>query len=264
MTTLQQAMRAVASPDPKVRQEAALRLGTLADGSVARELVELLVAEPDFYVRESLTWVVVAQQETTLPHLVAALDGSGPARVQVLHALSKIRDPQVVDRIVPLAQDEDPAVSAKAWWALGRTAVPETAPVLVAHLGSGDDERRRALTSALEQFGEPAVPALAAELSDPSAAVRRHALEALSAIGDPGAREAAGALVGLIGTSDAKDELVVAVEALGQLDVAEAVEALERLRTGEDTFLATMADWLLTDRAERRAKEEARAARRRQ
>lgn len=262
MTTLQQAMRAATSPDPKVRQEAAMRLGTLADGSVARELVELLVAEPDFYVRETLTWVVVTQQESTLPHLVAALEGTDPSRVQVLHALSKIRDEQVVDRIVPLAQDQDPAVAAKAWWALGRTGVPATAPVLVAHLGSGDDEQRRALTSALEQFGQPVVPALAGQLTDSSAAVRRHALEALAAIGDPGAREAAPALVGLIETSDAKDELVLAVEALGQLDAPQAQEALERLRVGKDTWLATMADWLLTDRAERRAKDEERAQRR--
>ncbi|MGO0576017.1 HEAT repeat domain-containing protein [Ornithinimicrobium panacihumi] len=260
MTTLEQAMLAVRHADPRVRQEAAMRLGGLADPSVGRELVDLLVAEPDFYVRETLTWVVVAQQESTLPHLVAALDGDAPSRVQVLHALSKIRDTSedVVDRIVPLAQDDDPAVAAKAWWALGRTAEPRTAPVLVAHLGSGDDEVRRALTSALEQFGAPAVPALAEQLADPSPAVRRHALEALSAIGDPGARGAVDALVALVGRSGAKDELVLAVEALGQLDVPEKRAALERLRSGEDTWLATMADWLLTDLDRRREQVERR------
>ena len=248
MTTLEQALQAAAHADPKVRQEAALRLGTLADGSVAGRLVELLVDEPDFFVRETLTWVVVAQRESTLPHLLAALDRADASRVQVLHALSKIRDAstEVVDRIVPLAEDPDPAVAAKAWWALGRTAVPSTADVLARHLGTGDDDRRRALTSALEQFGGPAVPVLVEALEDGSPAVRRHALEALALIGDPGARPAAGALAAFVESPGApKDELVVAVEALGQLDVPEARSTLERLRAGEDTFLATMADWLL-------------------
>ncbi|MDO5740316.1 MAG: HEAT repeat domain-containing protein [Ornithinimicrobium sp.] len=261
MTTLQQAMRAVTHPDPDVRQEAAMRLGTLADATVAGELVQRLVDEPDFFVRETLTWVIVAQQEATVPHLVEALAGQHPSRAQVLHALSKIGDPGLVEHIVPLAGDPDPAVTAKAWWALGRIALGETAPVLMAHLGTGDPEQRQALTSALEQFGAPAVPALAAHLSDPSPAVRRHAAEALSAIGDPGAREAADALVAYVDSAPDREEGVIALGALGQLDVPAAQAALERLRSSEDTWVSLMADWLIVDRAERRAKAQRRKKR---
>lgn len=262
MSTLEQTLQAAGHPDPKVRQEAAMRLGTLADASVGAQLVDLLVNEPDFYVRETLTWVVVAQQEATTPHLVAALEGEDVSRVQVLHALSKIRDPQLVDRIVPLAYDQDPAVAAKAWWALGRTGVPGSAPALLAHLGATDEERRRGLTSALEQFGEPGVPLLVERLGADDPQVRRHALEVLARIGDPGARAAVPALLDVLRGSEHKDERVLAVEALGELQDPTVDAALEELRGGEDTWLATMADWLLSDREQRRAKAARRPQRR--
>ncbi|MFK5634388.1 HEAT repeat domain-containing protein [Ornithinimicrobium sp. LYQ103] len=251
---LDRARRAVHDPDPTIRQEAALRLGTLADASMAAELVSLLVSEDDFFVRETLTWAVVAQAEAALPHLLAALDRPDASRVQVLHALSKIRDQDAVPHILPLADDPDPAVAAKAWWALGRTGTPQVVPTLVDRLGDEDEARRRELTAALEQLGAPAVPALAERLLDRSTLpeVRRHAAEALAAIGDPGARGALDALVTAVEEDD-KEVSVVAVSALGLLDLAEVDGVLERLRESQDRWLAITADWLLTDRAERRA-----------
>lgn len=245
------ALRAALHADPSVRQEAAIRLGTLADASTAGELVALLVSEPDFFVRESLTWAVVRQAEAALPHLLAALEGRAPSRVQVLHALSKIQDPSAVARILPLADDHDPAVSAKAWWALGRTATPEAVPALMAHLGDPDEARRHELTRALEQLGLPAVPALADRLRRGDAVQRRHAAEVLTAIGDPGARGAVDALVHAVEHDD-KEVALVAVEALARLEVPEVDEALQRLRGSSDRWLAIIADWLLSDRSERR------------
>ncbi|GGK72900.1 HEAT repeat domain-containing protein [Ornithinimicrobium pekingense] len=247
---LEEALRAAFSSDPSVRQEAALRLGTLADAASAPQLVALLVSEPDFYVRETLTWAVVNQAQAALPHLLAALEGGEPSRVQVLHALSKIRDPRAVAHVLPLADDPDDAVAAKAWWALGRTGTPEAAPALLAHLGDPDEARRRELTRALEQLGEPAVPGLAARLRDGDALTRRHAAEVLTVIGDPGARGATVALVGAVEHDD-KEVALVAVEALARLDVPEVDEALERLRGSGDRWLAIIADWLLSDRADR-------------
>ena len=69
MTTLEQARRAAYDLSPTVRQQAALHLGTHADASVTPELVSLLVAEPDFFVRETLTWAVVRH-----PWLLGPLD----------------------------------------------------------------------------------------------------------------------------------------------------------------------------------------------
>lgn len=245
------ALRAALHEDPSVRQEAALRLGTLADDSLAPELVALLVSEPDLNVREMLTWAVVRRADAAYPLLIRALQDEGPARVQVLHTLSKIRDPRAVAHILPLADDPDPAVAAKAWWALGRTGVANAFPVLLAHLGDPDETRRRELTRALEQLGELAVDGLAVRLrDDPDPAVRRHAAEALAVIGDPAARGAAGALAHAV-ERDAKDIAMVAVEALAALDLPEADAALRRLRDGDDRWLAITAEWLLADRAER-------------
>lgn len=259
---LEEALRAAFSADPRVRQEAALRLGTLADASLAPQLVTLLVAEPDFYVRETLTWAVVNHAEAALPHLLDALEGEEPSRVQVLHALSKIRDPAAVSRVLPLADDPDDAVAAKAWWALGRTGTPEAVPALLRHVGDPDEARRRELTRALEQLGEPAVVGLAELLRHDDPLVRRHAAEALSAIGDPAARGAAAALAHAVEHDD-KDVALVAVEALAALESPEVDTTLERLRSSGDGWLAVIADWLLSDRAERAERaERARASRR--
>ncbi|MFX0539981.1 HEAT repeat domain-containing protein [Ornithinimicrobium sp. Y1847] len=251
-TPVERALAAALHTDSSVRQEAALRLGTVAEDEHAPAMVAMLVSEPDFYVRETLTWAVVARGAAAMPHLLAALEGDEPSRVQVLHALSKLQDPAAVEHILPLANDPDDAVAAKAWWALGRTGTPEAAPALLAHLGDTDEARRRELSRALEQLGEPAVAGLAERLADPESdlVTRRHAAEVLVLIGDPGARGAVDALIGAV-EGDEKEVAVIAVEALAALDDPRVDEALQRLRDGEDRWLAITAEWLLSDRGER-------------
>lgn len=250
-THLEQALRAARHEDPSMRQRAALYLGTHADDSLAGDLVSLLVTEPDFYVRETLTWAVVTRSKSTYPLLVEALHDEGPARVQVLHALSKIREPASVAEILPLTDDEDDAVAAKSWWALGRIGTPGAVIALIDHLGVEDEFRRRELTRALEQAGEAAVEGLAARLrDDPEQSVRRHAAEALLAIGDPAARGAAPALFHVVEHDD-KEVVLPAIEALAALDLPEVDATLQRLRDGDDAWLSITAGWLLTDRADR-------------
>lgn len=245
-TPVQEALRAALSSDHQVRLRAALRLGTLADATVAADLVALLVSEPDPFVRETLTWAVVRQAEAAVPHLIAALDGEDPSRVQVLHALSKIQDPASVEHVFPLVDDPDPEVAAKAWWVLGRTRHAASASVLVQRLGQQDDEHRGALTRALEQLGEPAVPGLGEALSADDASVRRHAAEALVAIGAP----AVGALDELVAAAEGPDRelAMLALEALAPLDAPEVDQVLTRMRDGDSRWLATVADWLLGQR----------------
>lgn len=245
-TPLQQTLRAALSPDHQVRLRAALRLGTLADPAVAADLVALLVSEPDPFVRETLTWAVVRQAEAAVPQLVAALAGEDPSRVRVLHALSKIPDPAVVEHVLPLVDDPHPEVAAKAWWVLGRTGGAASAPALLRQLGGPEDESRRALTRALEQLGEPAVPGLAKALSDDDPTVRRHAAEALIAVGEP----AAGALEELVAAAEGPDRelAMLALEALAPLPDPQVDEVLLRMRDGESRWLATVADWLLGQR----------------
>ncbi|WP_134774962.1 HEAT repeat domain-containing protein [Ornithinimicrobium flavum] len=251
-TPLQEALRAALSPDHQVRQRGALRLGSLADRSVAGDLVALLVSEPDAFVRETLTWAVVAQAPATVPHLLAALAGEDPSRAHVLHALSKIQDPAAVEHVLPLADDPHPAVAPKAWWVLGRTGHDDSAAALVAHLGRHeDDERRLGLIRALEQLGAPAVPGLAAALSAEDPRVRRHALEALVAVGEA----AQGALPELVAVAEGPDRdlAMLALEALAPLDAPEVDDVLTRMREGGSRWLATVADWLISDRASRRS-----------
>lgn len=254
-TPVQEALRAALSPDRQVRQRGALRLGTLADASVAAEMVSLLVSEQDPFVRETLTWAVVAQPEAAMPHLLAALEGEDPSRAQVLHALSKIGDPSALGHVLPLVDDPDPAVAAKAWWVLGRTGEASSAPVLVERLGQQDDpEQRVALTRALEQLGAPAVPGLAAALADETRphGERRHAAEALVAVGEP----AAHALPELIRVAQGPDRelAMLALEAMAPLEDPRVEQVLETMRDGESRWLSTVADWLLGDRAERRTR----------
>lgn len=245
-TPVHQALRAALSPDPQVRLRAALWLGTSADANVAAELVALLVSEPDPFVRETLTWAVVRHSDATVPHLVAGLDGADPSRAHVLHALSKIQDPDVLAHVLPLVDDPHPDVAAKAWWVLGRTGHAGAAPVLLRLLGRQDDEGRRGLTRALEQLGAPAVPGLGAALSSAVPAVRRHAAEALVAVGAP----AIGALDALVAAAEGSDREVamLALEALAPLDAPQVDDVLTRMRDGESRWLATVADWLLGQR----------------
>ncbi|MFK5583027.1 HEAT repeat domain-containing protein [Serinicoccus sp. LYQ131] len=255
MTTLDRARRAVSDPSPTVRQQAALHLGTHGDATLTPDLVSLLVDEGDFFVRETLTWAVVRHPEAALAPLLDALDRCPDARVQVLHALSKIQAPEAVPQILRFADARQPGVAAKAWWALGRTGTPEAAPALLAHLGEGEEEQRRELSRALEQLGAPAVEGLADALAAPDPAVRHHAAQALVLIGDPAARPAAAALaeaaLAPAAQGEGRETALVALEALAPLDAPEVEEALMLLRDGEDRFLSLTAQWLLADRAER-------------
>lgn len=174
------------------------------------------------------------------------------SRAQVLHALSKIQDPASVEQVLPLVNDPHPLVAAKAWWMVGRTAVPGTERVLLGLLGrQSDEEQHRALTRALAQMGAVAVPGLAHVLGAPEHAVRRHAAEALVAVGPA----AVGALDALLAAAEGDDPevAVLALEALGSLDSPEVDKLLLRLRQGDSRWLATVADWLLADRRERGA-----------
>lgn len=254
-TDLHQTLHAARAAKPQVRLRAAMRLYAVADETVGRELVDLLVQEADPFVRETLTWVIVAHEGSTMPHLLAALRGNGPARAQVLHALSKIQDPDCLELVVPLVHDPDPMVAAKAWWVLGRMAAPAAGEMLVALLGRQDDPDRKAdLTRALQHLGEPAVPLVAAKLGSEDAAVRRHAAEVLVAVGEP----AAGAFDALVDAAHSEDRelAVLAMEALVPLDLDRVDDVLRQFRDGGNQWLATVADWYLSERESLRARAE--------
>ncbi|GAB3622164.1 HEAT repeat domain-containing protein [Mariniluteicoccus endophyticus] len=185
MTDLEPLLRGATDDDPRVRQEAAIALGTADPTPVIDRLVSIMIGEPDDYVRETLIWAIVARGTAAVPALVASLDDPLNERERILHTLSKIGDPATVPAIIPHAADPDRVVAAKAWWALGRIGTPESLPVLLAHLGEGDADRRLGLTRALLQFGPDGVCALVEALGGGTPAASEHAAEVLVRLADP-------------------------------------------------------------------------------
>ncbi|WP_372348272.1 HEAT repeat domain-containing protein [Streptomyces sp. KL116D] len=181
-TNTMRALKGLENDNPSVRLRAALAVGTDPDpGSVGR-LVARCAVEPEFYVREMLTWALTRHEASmTVPLLVDEVRaGSVQARSQALHTLSKIGDRQAWPVITPaLLADADDEVARSAWRA-AVVLVPEgerheLAVLLAAQLGRGGRETQLSLSRALIALGEVMLPALGAATTDPDPRVRTHA-----------------------------------------------------------------------------------------
>lgn len=177
------ALRALESDDPSVRLRAALAVGTAPDPEAVDGLVERCAVEPDFSVREMLTWALTRHPPSaTVPKLLPEVrSGSARARSQALHTLSKIGDRRAWPVITPaLLSDADDEVARSAWRA-AVVLVPgggehELAVALATQLGRGGRETRLSLSRALIALGESMLPVLAAAATDPGPHVRAHAI----------------------------------------------------------------------------------------
>ncbi|WP_035719279.1 HEAT repeat domain-containing protein [Gordonia shandongensis] len=184
--------RALGAADPSTRLAAALAAGTEPDEDFPRPLVRRCAVEPDFYVRDMLTWALTRHPSAvTVPLLRAELDAPvAQARSQALHTLSKIGDPRTADAVTPaLLTDTDDEVARTAW----RTAAalwPERrherlAAILATQFGRGGLAMHRSLSRAfvmLDEAGEWAVHG-AHRSADP--AVRAHAAATERLMADP-------------------------------------------------------------------------------
>ncbi|QNE78380.1 HEAT repeat domain-containing protein [Streptomyces finlayi] len=188
------ALHALEDARASVRLRAALEVGTTPDPRFVGKLVERCGIEPEFFVRDMLTWALTRHPVSmTLPELLREVRSERPqARSQALHTLSKIGDRQAWPAITPaLLSDADDEVARSAW----RTAVVlvprdgelALAEVLTTQLGRGGRETRLSLSRALVALGEAIVPALltAATAADPH--VRTHALATQRLLRDPDA-----------------------------------------------------------------------------
>ncbi|MGY0490030.1 HEAT repeat domain-containing protein [Streptomyces sp. WG-D5] len=191
-TDVARALRGLEDERSSVRLRAALAVGSAPDPRYVDKLVERCAVEPEFFVRDMLTWALTRHPVSgTLPALLRELDAeSAQARSQALHTLSKLGDRRAWPAITrELLTDADDEVARSAW----RTAVvlaPEAgqgslADVLVTQLGRGDRETRLSLSRALADLGDAALPALdtAATAADPD--VRAHALATQRIVRDP-------------------------------------------------------------------------------
>lgn len=188
------ALRALEHGSASVRLRAALAVGTAPDPRAVGTLVERCAVEPEFQVREMLTWALTRHTaETTVPPLLDELRSErAQARSQALHTLSKIGDRTAWPALTrALLTDADDEVARSAW----RAAVvlvpdgeePALAGVLASQLGRGGRETQLSLSRALIALGDAMLPVLRAAMTAAVPRVRRHAIATERLLRDPDA-----------------------------------------------------------------------------
>ena len=176
------------------RLQAALAVGTHADPGHVDALVARCAIEPDFFVRDMLTWALThLPSKITVPRLRTELRSEcAQARSQALHTLSKIGDRNAWPAITrSLLHDADDEVARSAWRA-AVVLVPSgeqkvLAAELAAQLGRGDREVQLSLSRALVALGDVIEPALQAGLASEDPTVRAHARATERLLRDPDA-----------------------------------------------------------------------------
>ncbi|WP_424532731.1 HEAT repeat domain-containing protein [Sphaerisporangium viridialbum] len=179
---------------PSVRLRAALAVGTTPDPRFIDKLLERCAIEPEFYVRDMLTWALTRHSASmTVPELLNEVRSErAQARSQALHTLSKIGDRQAWPAVTrALLSDADDEVARSAW----RAAVvlvpegeePELAVALSTQLGRGEREMQLSLSRALIALGEVILPTLHAAMTDLDPRVRAHAIATERLLRDPDA-----------------------------------------------------------------------------
>ena len=179
---------ALSANSSSIRLQAALAIGSGADADYTELLIERCAIEPDFFVRDMLSWALTRlPSEIVLPRLHRELcSGGDQARSQALHTLSKIGDKSAWPWITrEMLDDPDDGIARTAW----RTAValvPEDekaslAEELVRQLGRGDRGVQRSLSRELINLGDMIEPILerAAQSLDPRVAAHARATELL-------------------------------------------------------------------------------------
>ena len=241
---------------PQARQQAALEIGRRADPALGHRLVRLLWEEPEFFVRESITWALVRMGRVYLPEVASALSDSRPVvRAQAVHLLSKVGAPEYADAVLPLLDDPDPQVSVKARWMLAQLHDLRLLPRLVDALGQSDPREHDVIDQLITGYRGAAVPSLAAAVRHGTPAQREQAVEVLQSIGSPEADAAVPALrqavhaalradasPAEVDPSATRDDLAVsALMTLAQLTSADARAAVEDAAHATDPRAARIA-----------------------
>ncbi len=182
---------ALSAADSSVRLRAALSAGTEPDPGLLEILIARCGVEPDFFIRDMLTWALCRlPADITVPRLIEELDSAiAQARSQALHTLSKIGDPRAWPPVSARVHDEDDEVARSAWRAaVALVPVGEElalATALVPELGRGDRDRQLSLSRAFAGLGEVVLSVLDAVDTHPDPLVRAHAEATGQLVRDP-------------------------------------------------------------------------------
>jgi HEAT repeat protein len=183
---------ALSDESSSARLQSALAAGTYPNAGFVPVLVDRSGIEPDFFVRDMLTWALTRHAPAdTVPRLLYEVGAESPqARSQALHTLSKIGDPRGWAAITPeILRDPDDDVATTAW----RTAaglVPEgqraaLATELCSQLGRGGLVTQRSLSRSIVALGDVAIAPLQAGAQNASRDIRIHALATERLLHDP-------------------------------------------------------------------------------
>ncbi|WFB11283.1 HEAT repeat domain-containing protein [Streptomyces sp. LX-29] len=182
-TNTMRALQRLENDSSSIRLRAALAVGTNPDPAFIGKLIERCAREPEFSVRETLTWALTRHAASmTVPLLLDEVRSErAQARSQALHTLSKIGDRRAWPAITPaLLSDADDEVARSAWRA-AVVLVPEgeehgLAVLLATQLGRGEGETQLSLSRALIALGEVMLPTLGVATTDLDPRVSAHAI----------------------------------------------------------------------------------------
>lgn len=186
--------RALTSPDSALRLKAAMAAGTRPQPAYIDVLIERCAVEPDFFVRDMLTWALIHNDRAqVVPRVVAQLGSDRSQAVsQALHTLSKLEDPDTWPAVTSdLLEHDVPEIRRTAWRAAVHVA-PESAKddlasLLIKQLGRGDGNVQLSLSRALVALGEHAQSGLRRAARSGDAAIADHARATLRLAADPAA-----------------------------------------------------------------------------
>ena len=170
------------SPDQSVRLQAAFAAGTSPKPEYIDILVERCASEPDFFVRDTLTWALIRNEiPKVIDRLKPELDSENPqAKSQALHTLTKIGEKQYYSLIThEHLFDSDDKVAVTAWRAASVLVPDDEKPtltsILLTQLGRGNSDVQFDLTRFLCALGDCIVEPLKVLANSPKEEVRIHA-----------------------------------------------------------------------------------------
>jgi HEAT repeat protein len=183
---------ALQNASSSARLQSALAAGTYPDSRFVPVLVDRSGVEPDFFVRDMLTWALTRHAPSvTVPRLLYEAGADSPqARSQALHTLSKIGDPRGWSAITrEVLRDPDDQVATTAWRTASGLVPPgeeeALAEELCTQLGRGSRETQRSLSRSIVALGDVAIPMLHARSSHRDIDIRIHAVATERLIHDP-------------------------------------------------------------------------------